>query len=58
MSDDGGAFIFGLLIGMVLAGGMSIHGTRSAWQDDMIARDLAIYCPESGSFAFKGECEK
>ena len=26
------------------------------YQDQLLSRGLAIYCPDDGRFAFKGEC--
>ena len=58
MDGDAAATFAGMVVAMVVAGGIVHHASRSAWQDDMIARDLAIYCPENGHFAFKGECKE
>lgn len=31
--------------------------TNAKWQSDLIERNLAVYCPDDGAFAFKGECK-
>jgi hypothetical protein len=56
-SDEARAFLFGLAIGVILAIG-AWGMTKAVWRMDLVARDLAQYCPVDGAFAFKGECEK
>ena len=43
------AFVFGVAAGMAW--------DHTLFQDDMVARGLASYCPPDGQFAFKGECD-
>ena len=57
MNDEAATFWLGLTLGVILAIG-SWGATRTAWRMDLVSRDLAQYCPEDGSFAFKGECDK
>ena len=58
MDGDAVAAFAGMVVAMVVAGAIVYHASRSAWQNDLIARGLAIYCPENGDFAFKGECKE
>ena len=43
-----GAIVAGILVGFA---------TMHYWKGEAIERDYAIYCPQTGVFAWKGECE-
>jgi len=58
MGDGIFGFVAGFIAGIILGAisfGMSLN---AAHQSNLIARDLAQYCPADGHFAFKGECDK
>mgnify|MGYP006974189630 FL=1 len=55
---DAWDLFFVFVIGAFLSGALVFIVVETKWRDALIARDLVSYCPESGSFAFKGECEK
>jgi hypothetical protein len=42
------AFMVGCAVGAV--------DRESIWNQELINRGLAQYCPDDGAFAFKGEC--
>lgn len=37
---------------------VGVSSERNEWQSDLISRGFAIYCPDDGAFAFKGECNE
>jgi hypothetical protein len=47
-------FCVGLFSGVYLG----FACTSWNWQSDLINRGLAQYCPDTGEWAFKGECEE
>ncbi len=55
---DNGISIIGLvawtIMMMIIAGFIS----SSIWKDDLVQRGLALYCPNTGKFAFNDECPK
>lgn len=57
-----GSAVTGVLLGMVvgLASTYFVGAavTNGKWQQHLIERGLAIYCPLDGSFAFNGECDE
>lgn len=59
MDDTVGIFILVITI-LVISGGLSHFLTQrdanNQWERDAIERDLGLYCPNTGEFAFKGEC--
>jgi hypothetical protein len=44
-------------ISLILAVTLTHWGTNKRWQSDLINRNMAHYCPCTGEWAFKGECE-
>ena len=58
MNDDGGAFFLGCIVGAAVAVFFTIHILNGDWHVDLINRGYAIYCPDDGGFAYKGECDK
>ena len=51
-------FLFGMLTAFVL--GVFLFGSVIAnhWQSETIERGLAQYCPQTGDWAWIGECEE
>ena len=50
-----GAFLtalFGFLFVVV-----PLTSPNRAWQDSVVERGYGLYCPNTGHFAFKGECD-
>ena len=45
--------LFALLV-VIVGSVLELHGFREA----AVERGYALYCPESGKWAWKGECEK
>jgi len=45
--------VFGFWIGLLAVTTIQ----NAAWQRDAIARDLAMFCPANGEWAWKGECK-
>jgi hypothetical protein len=45
----GAAFFLGFFFGGLVM--------VESWQSDLINRGMAQYCPDTGEWAFKGECE-
>ncbi len=43
-----------LVLGIILGD----YTSTTRWQSDLINRGMALYCPDTGEWAFKGECEK
>ena len=54
MSGDilGAVMALSLGLGIVVGAAMS----NSAHKDDMVKRGLATYCPDTGAWAWVGEC--
>jgi hypothetical protein len=53
--------IFFAILGGVLSFALSGFGEyleRKHWEAETVSRGLAIYCPTSGDWAWKGECDK
>lgn len=45
------------LTGLFFAGfGIGGHTQTLNWQDEIIERGYALHCPDTGDFAWKGEC--
>ncbi len=44
----------GIFAGLFIFTGL----TNDEWQDRLINRGMAQYCPDTGEWAFKGECEE
>ena len=56
MEENFGFFTIGLLIGGFLSG-FGIWGmTNTNWHTETVERGLAMYCPDDGQWAWKGEC--
>ncbi len=57
----GSAFV-GFILGFILAAGAVtlIDNTRERqeWQKETVERGLAMYCPKTGDWAWKGECDE
>ena len=49
-------FSIGILVGAIFIGALTYWINNELWRSDTIERDLAIYCPTSGDWAWKGEC--
>lgn len=58
MSEDMGLIIIGFIVGFIISGTLGTLLTSNEWKYELITRNLAIYCPDNGKFAFVGECEK
>ncbi len=56
--DEGGAFFVGCIVGAVVATIFTAGILTQDWHVDLINRGYAIYCPDDGEFAYKGECDK
>lgn len=57
MSDEASFVGVVGLIAIIAAGFGSAAITRSEWQTKTIERGLAQYCPDTGEWAWKGECD-
>lgn len=57
MDRDGSAFMAGLFLGLVSAAFAVWGATNSYWRTETVERGLALYCPDDGHWAWKGECE-
>ena len=51
------AAIFGFLIGIFLSGLIAFGISNSEWRAEANSRGLALYCPDNGEWAWKGECD-
>jgi hypothetical protein len=51
--DFGGFMAFLLLLALWAAPAVGVHWW---WQDETVNRGLAQYCPETGNWAWLGEC--
>jgi hypothetical protein len=49
-------WVCGFLIGFGLGGLFAISQMNLEWRAETVARGLALYCPESGQWAWVGEC--
>jgi hypothetical protein len=49
----------GWLIGfwMAIMLGVFLATPNNIWQKEAVGRGYALYCPNNGNFAWKGECE-
>lgn len=58
MSEEGGAVFVVFLVGIVI--GCFVGGAfiSDEWEHVTIGRGLALYCPDNGNWAWKGECEE
>ena len=45
-----------ILVSIVSAAAFGYSIAESHYQDQLLSRGLAIFCPDVGRFAFKGEC--
>jgi len=57
-NDSAVGFVIGMLIGAIVSGFFVGGITKHEWEASTISRGYAIYCPNDGYFAFKGECDK
>lgn len=56
---DDGLGIFGLIVVAVFIGFILGHMSgEDSMETEAIERGYAIYCPTSGDFAWKNECDK
>jgi capsular polysaccharide biosynthesis protein len=57
MDDSSASFLAGIVIGLGIAifSNMLQH---NVWRTDTVNRGLAIYCPNNGEWAWKGECDE
>lgn len=51
------SILIGIFIGIVLIWLLMEPLVEKEWQKELIERDLGLYCPVDGKWAFKGECE-
>lgn len=58
MNNDALTYVFLLVVGMILGCLNVVAITQSSWRSDTVERGLAVYCPDNGHWAWKGECEK
>ena len=49
--------IFVMLIAGVIMFAFGVEFANEKWISEIIDRDLGLYCPTDGSFAFHGECK-
>lgn len=47
----------GAIFGGIFVGAVVGTGTRDKWQAKVIDRGYGLYCPDTGEFAWKGECD-
>ncbi len=47
----------GYFFGFVAGGLLAFAHTSWSFKSDLINRGMAQYCPDTGEWAFKGECE-
>ena len=50
--------VFSVAIGMSVGGNMGDVRTKSELQTQAIERGYGLYCPTTGRFAWRGECEE
>jgi len=58
MDEAGSVFFAGFVIGAIVATIFTVNIINQDWHVDLINRGYAIYCPDDGEFAYKGECDK
>lgn len=58
MSDDGGVFVMGIIVGLALGGLLGGLANSSIWREDTVKLGLAQYCPDTGAWAWVGDCEQ
>ena len=49
-------FLVGLIVGLLVTGWIAAGVNSTAWERDTVARGLAQHCPNTGVWAWKGEC--
>jgi len=55
--DDVGSFILVLIIGFCIGVLVGSFSTQATYEKNAIQRGYATYCPDTGNFAWKDECE-
>lgn len=60
MFEDGvkASFCLGFIFGAVLMGYLVLFSSVDAHRSELIRMGVAQYCPATGEFALKGECDK
>lgn len=58
MEDDTINFVAGFLIGAGFALILTSFLTTKGWQQESVERGYAHYCPDSGAWAWEGECKQ
>lgn len=59
MGSEIGAFLLGALFAFVIGAALGFDQEARSWEQNMIDRELAIYCPTDGEFAFiEDGCEQ
>lgn len=58
MTDAVQEYLLMLLIGAFFGAMAGVALSASNWRSDTVERGLALYCPDNGHWAWKGECEK
>lgn len=54
VSEGWGLWVFGVVFGFALGATVTSWG----WEEDIVGRGLALYCPQDGDWAWNGECDK
>ena len=57
MNNELQALIMGMIVGALISALFVSSIVNTAWKTATINRDLALYCPLNGNWAWKGECE-
>ncbi len=56
-SADALMFVVWTLFVALFAALLGASAAENRWEAELISRNLALYCPQDGEWAWKGECD-
>lgn len=58
MNDDMVSFLLGIILGLAIGGFLGSIENNAVWMEDTVELGLAQYCPDTGDWAWVGDCEQ